>query len=408
MQNITILGATGSIGDSTLQVIRLHENMQVHAVSGFGQIEKLAQICREFLPKFACVPHDKADELKQLIHDLPTQVVLGDEGLCFLASHEQTDKVVAAIVGAAGLSSTCAAVRAGKTVLLANKESLVMAGALVMRIAKAAGATILPIDSEHNAIFQCLPVAVQSDSSAIHHKNHGIKRLWLTASGGVFLHKSTQEMAKAGIQEAVNHPNWHMGQKISIDSSTMMNKGFEMIEACHLFDVPCDRVQVVIHPQSVVHSLVEYVDGSFLAQMGTPDMKTPIAYALSYPDRMASGVVPLDLFALRELTFLPPDTQKFGCLSLAYRAMQAGQAACIVLNASNEVAVEAFLQGRIRLTDIAMVIEKSLTACQHLTCDTDQASDEAALVAIFAVDTEARQVASSLIDELAIAKWEMR
>lgn len=397
-KRLAIFGATGSIGQSTLEVVRLHcDKFRVHSVSGFSQIDKLAAICQEFAPKFACVPSDKADKLHALIQDTDTQIVVDDEGLCQLASCADVDMVVAAIVGSAGLRSTLSAVAAAKTVLLANKESLVMAGELVMKTAYQTGAVILPIDSEHNAMFQCLPKTLQTDRRMMLDDNHGIKRLWLTASGGAFLHKSLDEMANATVAEAVNHPNWSMGQKISVDSSTMMNKGFEMIEACHLFGVPPSLITVVIHSQSVIHSLVEYVDGSLLAQCGKPDMKTPIAYALAYPNRIASGAKPLNLIQLSALTFAMPDTDKFACLSLAYRAMQTGQGACIGLNASNEIAVAAFLDKTIKLTDIAIIIERTLSLL-----DEANLSDKSyeTIEAIFELDKLARQLAKTVKDDI--------
>lgn len=395
---LAILGATGSIGQSALEVVRLHcDKFIVHSVSGFSQIDKLAAICQEFAPKFACVPSDKADKLQALIQDTDTQIVVDDEGLCQLASCADVDMVVAAIVGSAGLRSTLSAVAAAKTVLLANKESLVMAGELVTKTAYQTGAVILPIDSEHNAMFQCLPKSLQTDRRMMLDGNHGIKRLWLTASGGAFLYKSLDEMANATVAEAVNHPNWSMGQKISVDSATMMNKGFEMIEACHLFAVPSSLITVVIHPQSVIHSLVEYVDGSLLAQCGTPDMKTPIAYALAYPNRIASGTKPLNLTQLSALTFTTPDTKKFVCLSLAYRAIQTGQGACIGLNASNEIAVAAFLEKKIKLTDIAIIIKRTLSLL-----DEANLSDKSyeTIDVIFELDKLARQLAKKIKDDI--------
>ncbi len=364
--NITVLGATGSIGDSTLDIIRQNKeasfDLQVYALSGFGRLDKLFELCQEFCPSRVCVPSQKVDEFAHRLQaaQLSIDVVGGQEGLADLASDKGAEKVVAGIVGAAGLGSTLSAARAGQTVLLANKESLVMAGDLVMSTACQHGATILPIDSEHNAIFQCLPKEIQQDRTVIHQKDFGIKKLWLTASGGGFLDKSFDDMKNASIQEAIKHPNWSMGQKISIDSATMMNKGLELIEACHLFGLPEERIDIAIHPQSIVHSMVEYADGSVLAQLGEPDMRTPIAHALAFPNRMESGVKSLDLFELSALTFIRPDKVKFKALKLARQSAKLGNGACIALNASNEVAVSAFLQGRIRLTDIADVVEKVL------------------------------------------------
>ncbi|UXZ05129.1 1-deoxy-D-xylulose-5-phosphate reductoisomerase [Moraxella nasicaprae] len=400
INHITLLGATGSIGASTLDLIRLHlDSYRLFAVSGFSNVQRLLEICQEFNPVFAVIGDAYFDEFyhKMRALNLATQVLKSSEGLDFIASHDKADTVVCAIVGGAGLSSTLLAVKAGKKVLLANKESLVMAGDLVMKTAKETGATILPIDSEHNAIFQCLPQAVQGDNTLINSKNFGIRKLWLTASGGAFLHKSYDEMRTASVAQAVNHPNWSMGQKITVDSNTMMNKGLELIEACHLFGVGVEQVAVAIHPQSVVHSLVEYVDGSFLAQCGTPDMKTPIGYALAYPNRLASGVKPLNLFEMAKLEFIKPDEKKFACLALAKQAMKLGNGACIILNAANEVAVEAFLKGKIKLTDIAVVVEKCL-AFDELANELTTSFEK--LVDILDLDKRVRKIAQLMIDYL--------
>lgn len=397
-QSIALLGATGSIGQSTLDIIRLHlDKYRLFAVSGFANWQKLLDICQEFNPAFAIIGDACFDVFNDKINalNLPTQVLKISDGLDFVASHRQVDTVVCAIVGSAGLSSTYQAVKAGKKVLLANKESLVMAGDLIMQTAKQNHATILPIDSEHNAIFQCLPKAVQNDKSLINQDNFGIKRLWLTASGGVFLHKSFEQMKHASVAQAIKHPNWSMGQKISVDSATMMNKGLEVIEACHLFGVGVDSVGVVIHPQSVVHSLVEYVDGSMLAQCGTPDMKTPIGYALAYPDRLANGVS-LNLFEMNDLQFIKPDEQKFACLALAKQAMRLGNGACIVLNGANEVAVDAFLKQKIKLTDISQVVQNCLNA-DELANELPKSFDN--LADILVLDERAKTLAKKLIDD---------
>lgn len=398
-QSIALLGATGSIGQSTLDIIRLHsDKYRLFAVSGFANWQKLLDICQEFNPAFAIIGDACFDVLKDNIDalNLSTQVLKISDGLDFVASHRQVDTVVCAIVGSAGLSSTYQAVKAGKKVLLANKESLVMAGDLIMQTAKQNHATILPIDSEHNAIFQCLPKAVQNDKSLINQDNFGIKRLWLTASGGAFLHKSFEQMKHASVAQAIRHPNWSMGQKISVDSATMMNKGLEVIEACHLFGVGVDSVGVVIHPQSVVHSLVEYVDGSMLAQCGTPDMKTPIGYALAYPDRLPNGVKSLNLFEMNDLQFIKPDEQKFACLALAKQAMRLGNGACIVLNGANEVAVDAFLKQKIKLTDISRVVQKCLNA-DELANELPKSFDN--LADILVLDERAKTLARKLIDD---------
>lgn len=402
-KHLAILGATGSIGDSTLDIVRLHpDKFVVVALSAFRQKDKLLSLIQEFAPRYVAIGDDDGNFDQQVAAiSANTQVLTGQDGLDKLASLDCVDTVVAAIVGAAGLSSTLAAVRAAKTVLLANKESLVMAGDLVMTTAKKTGATILPIDSEHNAIFQCLPTAIQRDVGLINQATLGIKKLWLTASGGAFLHKSLTDMQNASIDEATAHPNWSMGQKISIDSATMMNKGLEIIEACHLFAIDVDKIAVVIHPQSIVHSLVEYVDGSMIAHMGTPDMKTPIAHALAYPNRMDSGTKALDLYELSDLQFLRPDGQKFACLALAIDAIKIGNGACIVLNAANEVAVAAFLDGAILLTDIATIIKVSLDD-DSVQADLPQTFDE--LAAIMALDKKARALASKCIDGLIASK----
>lgn len=397
-QYITVLGATGSIGDSTLDVIRQHpQRFAVFALSGFSQLNKLLALCTEFRPRRVCVQDKDKDVFAQRLCalGLDIDVVSGQQGLCALACDTAADKVVAAIVGASGLASTLAAVKAGNTVLLANKESLVMAGDLLMNTAKQTGATILPIDSEHNAIFQCLPPSVQTDHSLINVPDFGIKKLWLTASGGGFLHKTYAQMQNASVAQAVNHPNWSMGQKISIDSATMMNKGLELIEACHLFGLKQEQIDVVIHPQSIVHSMVEYMDGSFLAQLGTPDMRTPIAYALSYPKRIGSGVQSLNLFDMANLEFIRPDEQKFACLALARQAMCAGNGATIALNASNEVAVAAFLAEQISLTDIAILVEKCLDH-HELSAKFAHTFDD--LDDIMAFDGAVRQVATCYLN----------
>lgn len=397
-KRIAIFGATGSIGDSTLDVIARHtDRYQVVGLTGFSRLEKLLNLCQIFQPTFVCVPDDKADEFEQLLRQnaLNCQILSGKQGLIDLAKLPDVDIVVSAIVGSAGLPSTLSAVQAGKTVLLANKEALVMAGDLMINTAIQSGATLLPIDSEHNAIFQCLPTVVQQNRQSIHQPQHGIKQLWLTASGGPFLHKTYQQMQNATVAEAVKHPNWSMGQKISVDSATMMNKGLELIEASYLFGMPVSNIQVVIHPQSIVHSMVEYTDGSFLAQLGSPDMRTPIAHALAYPERIESGVQSLDIFALSGLEFLQPDLQKFACLDLAYQAMQAGGFACVGLNASNEMAVDAFLQQKIAFTDIPLINQQVLTKFLadyqwQMNCLDD----------ILQLDKEARLIAHMFIEKI--------
>ena len=398
-QRIAVLGATGSIGDSTLAILAAQpQNYEVYALSGYHRLDKLLALCQQFLPKRVSVPTAVVDDFAQRLSaaGLNIDVVGGDAGLVDIATDTQTDTVVAAIVGAAGLPSTLAAARAGKRILLANKEALVMAGKVMINAVKTHHATLLPLDSEHNAIFQCLPLAIQQDNTQVHKPNHGVRKLWLTASGGPFLQQSFVQMQQASVAEAVKHPNWSMGQKISVDSATMMNKGLELIEACHLFDLPENKINVVIHPQSIIHSMVEYSDGSFLAQLGSPDMKTPIAHALSYPDRIESGSQPLDLFALSGLEFIEPDLQKFACLRLARQAMQAGTQATIVLNAANEIAVAAFLNGQIRLTDIADINAQALNEIQVSVL-----GETADIEDILAIDKIARRHTSTLVAKLA-------
>lgn len=360
-QQVTVLGATGSIGLSTLDVLARHpQHYRLYALSGFSRLAELQQLCLRHRPKFA-VTADAASaaHLQQQLRacGLDTRVLSGEDGLCAVAAAEAVDVVMAAIVGAAGLKPTLAAVCAGKKVLLANKEALVMSGALFMQAVRDNGATLLPIDSEHNAIFQCLPDDYRRGLTAL-----GIRRILLTASGGPFRQFSAEALAGVTPQQACNHPNWSMGRKISVDSASMMNKGLELIEACWLFDVPPSRVEVVVHPQSVIHSLVDYVDGSVLAQMGNPDMRTPIAHALAWPQRIDSGVAPLDLFRIGRLDFEAPDEQRFPCLRLAREAADAGGDAPALLNAANECAVDAFLNGRMGFTDIPRLIEAVLQA----------------------------------------------
>ncbi len=360
-QTLTILGSTGSIGESTLDVVSRHpERFRIFALSGHHQVEKLADQCLRFRPRYAVVSDEHhARRLRELLGSLKsdTEVLHGKQALTDIAVAPEVTGVMAAIVGAAGLQPTLAAARQGKTVYLANKETLVVSGSLFMQAAQQSGAKVLPVDSEHNAIFQVLPRDFSGSLDA-----HGIQSLILTASGGPFLDTPLNRFADITPQQAVKHPNWSMGQKISVDSATMMNKGLELIEAHWLFNCPAEKLEVVVHPQSVIHSMVRYADGSVLAQMGTPDMRTPIAYCLGLPERMASGVAPLDFGKLSALTFRQPDFERFPCLKLAYQAMRQGGDAPCVLNAANEIAVAAFLNGRIRFTDIFTVVEQSLSA----------------------------------------------
>ena len=383
-QQITVLGATGSIGLSTLDVIARHpERYQVFALSGYSRLSELLALCIRHVPRFAVVPEAVAgrrlqDDLRAA--GLPTRVLIGEEGLCQVASDAEVDAVMAAIVGAAGLRPTLAAVEAGKKILLANKEALVMSGALFMQAVHKSGSVLLPIDSEHNAIFQCMPTDFSRGLSSV-----GVRRILLTASGGPFRQTPLVELEHVTPDQACAHPNWSMGRKISVDSASMMNKGLELIEACWLFDAKPSQVEVVIHPQSVIHSLVDYVDGSVLAQLGNPDMRTPIANALAWPQRIDSGVPPLDLFAVARLDFQAPDEQRFPCLRLARQAAEAGNSAPAMLNAANEVAVAAFLDGRVRYLEIASIIEEVLNL-EPVVAVND-------LEAVFTADGKARELA---------------
>ena len=358
-QVLTILGSTGSIGESTLDVVSRHpEKFRVFALAGHRQVDKLAAQCKQFRPEYAVVGDaDHAAELEKKLKQegINTQVLYGSQALIDVASADEVSGVMCAIVGAAGLPSALAAAQKGKTIYLANKETLVVSGALFMETARQNGATVLPIDSEHNAIFQVLPRDYTGRLN-----EHGINSIILTASGGPFLNTDLSTFDSITPEQAVKHPNWSMGRKISVDSASMMNKGLELIEAHWLFNCPPEKLEVVIHPQSVIHSMVRYRDGSVLAQLGNPDMRTPIAYCLGLPERIDSGVGELDFGALSALTFQKPDFDRFPCLKLAYQAMNAGGAAPCVLNAANEVAVAAFLDKRIKFTDIAKVVAHCL------------------------------------------------
>src|SRR5688572_8520201 len=357
MRRVAVLGATGSIGTSALDVIARHpQRLRACVLAAGSNAAALVELCRHHRPEHAVVAEESAfpalrDGLREA--GLTTQAHCGDDALQQLVAGDACDTVVAAIVGAAGLPSTLAAARAGKRILLANKESLVLAGELLMQAAHTAGATIVPVDSEHNAIFQCLPDA---------HAQAGLKRILLTASGGPFRGRRREELTQVTPEQAVAHPKWSMGPKISVDSATLMNKGLEVIEAHHLFGVDGDRIQVLVHPQSLVHSLVEFIDGSTLAQLGLPDMRTALAVGFGWPDRMSSGVGGLDLLAHGRLDFEPPDLAAFPCLRLAFEALAAGGTAPAVLNAANEVAVSAFLQRRIGFLAIPALVEDTLAA----------------------------------------------
>jgi 1-deoxy-D-xylulose-5-phosphate reductoisomerase len=361
LQYVTILGSTGTIGQQTLDVIAQHpERYGVFALAAHSRVDMMLQQCAQFKPRFAVMQDaEAARQLKQRLaaEQLPVEVLSGIDGLSEVAAHEDVSIVMAAVVGAAGLLPALAAARAGKKILLANKETLVMAGQLFMDAVKQGQATLLPIDSEHNAIFQAMPRQGYQALSEV-----GVNQIILTASGGPFRRYSQAQLQEVTPALALKHPNWVMGAKITIDSSTLMNKGLEVIEAHWLFDARPDQIDVVVHPQSVIHSMVSYVDGSILAQLGNPDMRTPIAYGLGYPDRIASGVKPLSLIEVAKLEFEAPDIQRFPCLRLAYEALAAGWTAPAMLNAANEVAVAAFLQEKIHYLDIPRLIERTLQA----------------------------------------------
>ena len=390
-QSLTILGSTGSIGTSTLDVVARHpERFRIFALSGHSQTAKLAEQCLAFRPQYAVTANEaQAAELRAQLAaaGCHTKVLHGEQALCDIAAAPETDGVMAAIVGAAGLPPTLAAARAGKTLYLANKETLVVSGSLFMQTAAQSGARILPVDSEHNAIYQVLPPGKG------YLKHNGVQSIILTASGGPFLHTDLADFPAITPEQAVKHPNWQMGRKISVDSATMMNKGLELIEAHWLFNCPPEKLETVIHPQSVVHSMVRYADGSVLAQMGTPDMRTPIAYCLGLPERIASGVPPLDFAALSALTFETPDYRRFPCLELAYQAMQADGGVPCVLNAANEIAVAAFLANRIRFTDIAHTVRHCL--------EQDFSGSHHSLEGLLDLDAAARRAAEAFVRQVA-------
>lgn len=388
MNGVVVLGSTGSIGLSTLDVLARHaDRYRVVALAANSDVDRLFAQCLQFRPTMAAMADtDAATRLAERLREAAPEIEVlgGPDGVIHVAGHPEADQVMAAIVGAAGLQPALAAARAGKRILLANKEALVMAGALFMQEVHAHGAEILPIDSEHNAIFQCMPPNFREGP-----ERAGVRRILLTASGGPFRSRPAAELARVTPEEACAHPNWDMGRKISVDSATLMNKGLEVIEACWLFDAEPERIEVVVHSQSVIHSLVEYVDGSVLAQLGNPDMRTPIAHALAWPMRHASGVAPLDLFAVARLDFEPPDLERFPCLRLAFDAVRAGGVAPAVLNAANEVAVACFLDHRLGFTEIPRLIEDTLVQVTEGGIDS--------LDGLMAVDAEARWVAERLV-----------
>ena len=393
-QSVCILGVTGSIGQSTLKILDQHpDDYSVFAVSAFSRIEELSEICKQYQPKIAVVPLTKVDELQAIFKQKNIQNVeiLADEaGLIAVSEHADVDVVMAAIVGAAGLLPTLAAVKAGKRVLLANKEALVMSGDIMMQAARDHHALLLPVDSEHNAIFQCLPqnyLEIKKNGQP----TLGVSQILLTASGGPFLNHSLEQLKQVTPAQACKHPNWSIGQKISVDSATLMNKGLELIEACHLFSIKEQFVTVVVHPQSIIHSMVQYVDGSTLAQMGNPDMCTPIAHALAWPKRIQTDVPALNVFNT-QLDFQEPDLQRFPSLKLARDAMSQGGVAPTILNAANEVAVAAFLNQRIAFLDIPSVVEHSLNKVENIAANS--------LEIILDIDQKSRQIASQYIAKL--------
>jgi 1-deoxy-D-xylulose-5-phosphate reductoisomerase len=397
MHQLTVLGSTGSIGRSTLDVVRRHpERFKLVALAANADVTRMLADCLEFRPRYAVLVQEDAAVMLRLaladagVHDV--DVLSGAVALQEVARLSDVDTVMAAIVGSAGLLPALAAIEAGKRVLLANKEALVMSGALFMQAAQSAGATILPVDSEHNAIFQCLPENVQRAMGYCNLAAAGVERILLTGSGGPFRYTPLENLVSVTPEQAIAHPNWSMGRKISVDSATMMNKGLEFIEAKWLFNANPEQIQVIVHPQSVIHSMVQYKDGSVLAQMGHPDMRTPIAHALSYPQRVESGVEALDFFSLGELSFIRPDYERYPCLKLAMEACWAGQAATTALNAANELAVGAFLDAQIGFMDIYRICAQVVEALStRVTPD---------LATILDLDSEARRLTLRLLKEI--------
>ncbi len=392
MKGLCVLGATGSIGVSTLDVAARHPHLyKIVALTANTNIDDLFEQCLVHQPQYVVVVDGgKAQGFRDKISNSPIshiKVLTGAKALEEVATLDEVDSVMAAIVGAAGLLPSLAAAKAGKTVLLANKEALVMSGGIFMDAVSASGAHLLPIDSEHNAIFQCMPAHYQTGTDG-----KQVRRILLTASGGPFREMPIEQMANVTPEQAVAHPNWDMGKKISVDSATMMNKGLEMIEACLLFNMLPDQIQVVIHPQSVIHSMVDYVDGTVLAQMGNPDMRIPIAHAMAWPERFDSGATQLNIFDVRRMDFEEPNLERFPCLRLAYKAINAGGTMPAVLNAANEIAVEAFLDRRIKFTDIPVIIEHCMDAIAVAVADT--------LAVILDHDQQARVVAKQVIADM--------
>ncbi|CAI2068578.1 1-deoxy-D-xylulose-5-phosphate reductoisomerase [Serratia fonticola] len=398
MKQLTILGSTGSVGTSTLAVVR--ENPDLFAIKALvagRNVAVMAQQCIEFRPSYAAMADDQAaNELRAVLAEngVKTEVLAGEKAACELAALDDVDQVTAAIVGAAGLLPTLAAIRAGKQVLLANKESLVTCGRLFMDAVQKSQAQLLPLDSEHNAIFQSLPESIQRQLGYSSLEAHGVSRIVLTGSGGPFRTTPMEQFATMTPDQACAHPNWSMGRKISVDSATMMNKGLEYIEARWLFNASAEQMEVILHPQSVIHSMVRYADGSVLAQLGTPDMRTPIAHAMAYPQRVHSGVAALDFCRIGALTFSEPERERYPCLYLAIEAFDAGQAATTALNAANEIAVAAFLQQQIRFTDISAVNQK-VVECMALP-------EPTSIEMVLEIDRQAREVAGGLVRNLRV------
>ncbi|MBC3248671.1 1-deoxy-D-xylulose-5-phosphate reductoisomerase [Serratia fonticola] len=398
MKQLTILGSTGSVGTSTLAVVR--ENPDLFAIKALvagRNVAVMAQQCIEFRPSYAAMADEQAaNELRAVLAEngVKTDVLAGEKAACELAALDDVDQVTAAIVGAAGLLPTLAAIRAGKQVLLANKESLVTCGRLFMDAVQKSQAQLLPLDSEHNAIFQSLPESIQRQLGYSSLEAHGVSRIVLTGSGGPFRTTPMEQFATMTPDQACAHPNWSMGRKISVDSATMMNKGLEYIEARWLFNASAEQMEVILHPQSVIHSMVRYADGSVLAQLGTPDMRTPIAHAMAYPQRVHSGVAALDFCRIGALTFSEPERERYPCLYLAIEAFDAGQAATTALNAANEIAVAAFLQQQIRFTDISAVNQK-VVECMALP-------EPTSIEMVLEIDRQAREVACGLVRNLRV------
>ncbi|WP_343298161.1 1-deoxy-D-xylulose-5-phosphate reductoisomerase [Pasteurella multocida] len=393
MKKIVILGSTGSIGTSTLSVITHNpDKYQVFALVGGRNVELMFQQCLTFQPSFAALDDDVAAKMlaeKLKAHQSQTTVLAGQQAICELAAHPEADMVMAAIVGAAGLLPTLSAVKAGKRVLLANKEALVTCGQLFIDAVRESQAQLLPVDSEHNAIFQSLPPEAQRQIGFCPLSELGISKIVLTGSGGPFRYTPLEQFEQITPAQAVAHPNWSMGKKISVDSATMMNKGLEYIEACWLFNASAEEMEVIIHPQSIIHSMVRYIDGSVIAQMGNPDMRTPIAETMAYPSRTVAGVEPLDFYQLNGLTFIEPDYQRYPCLKLAIDAFSAGQYATTAMNAANEIAVASFLDNKIKFTDIARLNQLVVSKLQpqKIHCIED----------VLEVDKKARELSQSII-----------